>query len=86
MKHPINRDDSVNISDTSNLRMPLRFFVAIIALAAGSALAWGITSRAVSDSAKRIEALELENRTNRELLLRIDERTTEIKRQMDRNE
>lgn len=77
-------DETLSFSEESRLRMPLRFLIALLGVVAAGALAWGFTSRTVADNTRRIETLENDSRSNRELLLRIDERTGEIKRQMDR--
>jgi hypothetical protein len=76
---------TVKVSEEMPVQGPLKMFVAFAGVIAAGALAWGFTSNTVTSNTRRIEDLERESRANRELLLRIDERTAEIKRQMDRS-
>lgn len=76
--NPPLRPDRVRVS------MSLGDMKWVIIVVAAGAIAWGVTTKNVADNTKRIDALEAENRTSRELLTRIDERTAAIKERLDR--
>lgn len=79
-------DDTVpafSISEDSRVKLPLKLAIALIGVVAAGAIAWGFTTRTTQDNTKRIDSLEQEQRTTREVLIRIDERTAEIKRRLD---
>jgi hypothetical protein len=76
---------TVNVSEDMTVKTPLRLILWGAAIVAAGAVAWGLTSNAVQSNTRRIEVLENEARSTREILWRIDERTAEIKRQMDRS-
>lgn len=71
------------ISDETRVKVPLRVLGMFAAAVAAGAIAWGITTNRVAEHDKRIEALEGDSRSTREVLIRIDERTAEIKRRLD---
>jgi hypothetical protein len=82
---------SLNVSDEMRVRMPLKMLIALLSIVAVGAIAWAATRGdvaatrvEVSAHGLRIEKLENDARSTREILYRIDERTAEMKRQMDR--
>jgi hypothetical protein len=73
-----------SISEEMRVKMPLRILLALLGIVAAGAIAWASTRSDVSANTKRIMDLESNSRQQTEMLIRIDERTAEIKRQMDR--
>jgi Tfp pilus assembly protein PilN len=72
------------LSDEKPVKLQFRMLLALLGVVAACAIAWTTTRSQVATDSIRIEALENEQRSQREILIRIDERTAEIKRQMDR--
>lgn len=68
----------------SRLKTTLGTLGIVAAMAAAGALAWGTTRQEVTRHDSEIRSLQADYRAQREVLIRIDERTAEIKRQMDR--
>lgn len=71
------------ISEDTRVKMNLKGMGIAIAAIVTAAIAWGLTSSRVEEHDKRISALETDSRSTREVLIRIDERTAEIKRRLD---
>lgn len=71
------------ISEETRVKLPLRLVAWGVAIVAAGAIAWGLTTRTVQDQGRRIDNLETDSRSTREVLIRIDERTAEIKRRLD---
>lgn len=81
----MNRDAPIiTVSEDTPVQGRIRTFLAIAGVVAAGALAWGFTTNTVSNHAKRIDSLEAEARASREVLIRIDERTADIRRQLER--
>lgn len=74
---------SFSVNEDSKVKMPLKIIAWLFAIVAAGAIAWGVTTKTVTDDSKRIDALETDSRSTREVLIRIDERTAEIKRRLD---
>lgn len=55
----------------------------MISITAAGAIAWAVTQQTVLRHSDDIKELKTDAQSNRELLLRIDERTSEIKRRLD---
>jgi HAMP domain-containing protein len=73
-----------SFSDETRVKMPLRLLLALLGIVAVSAIAWATTRSDVAATIERVNVLETDARQQREILIRIDERTAEIKRQIDR--
>jgi parvulin-like peptidyl-prolyl isomerase len=73
-----------SLSDEMRVKMPLRILLALLGIVAAGAIAWATTRGDVAATMTRVDALERDARQQREILIRIDERTAEIKRQMER--
>lgn len=76
-------DPGFAFSDATKLRAPAKVWLAIIGAAMAGATGYATLRVAVSEHAARITALESDTRSAREVLIRIDERTAEIKRRLD---
>lgn len=74
----------MTLSEKTGLRLPLPLWLSLLGITAAGAIAWGTTRNDVTRNTDDIRALQADGRATRELLLRIDERTAEIKRQLDR--
>lgn len=72
-----------NLSEEMRVKMPLKILIAILGVVAAGAIVWASTQAVVADHALRIERLETNERSTHEVLIRIDERTAEIKRRLD---
>ena len=81
--HDRETDAGFSFSDDSKAKAPLRVWLAVLTAVAAGAIAWTTLRLDVADHATRLGALEGETRNTRDLLLRIDERTAEIKRRLD---
>ena len=66
-----------------NIRLPLTGWVLIISAAITVAAAFGVAQFQIVNHENRITTLEVREGEVRELLIRIDERTAEIKRRLD---
>ena len=73
-------DTPHTISEKTAIKLPVGIWVLVIISAAGFFANIAISQNQISAHERRLEKLE----NDRELLLRIDERTSEIKRQLDR--
>jgi hypothetical protein len=77
-------DPGFSVSDSTPVKVPLKLMFWLLAVVAAGAIAWGLTANRVAEHDKRIDSLETDARKTEQLLIRIDERTAEIKRQLDR--
>lgn len=76
-------DPGFSFSDSSRIKAPAKVWLALMCAAAAGATAWATLRMSVAEHATRIGSLESDSRTAREVLIRIDERTAEIKRRLD---
>lgn len=68
------------LSEQTRVKLPITAWLLLIATAFGAGGGFAVAQYQIGEHTRRLEKLE----SDRELLLRIDERTVEIKRQIDR--
>lgn len=83
MNHQENTKPGFSFSDNTTAKAPLRVWLALVLGVAAGVAAWSTTRGDVTSQGARINALEMDSRATREVLIRIDERTAEIKRRLD---
>jgi hypothetical protein len=76
-------DPGFSFSDSSKIKAPAKVWLSLMFTVAARATAWATLRMSVSEHAARLAALETDSRSGREVLIRIDERTAEIKRRLD---
>jgi len=72
------------VHSDGRLRTTWGTMVVIIAFCGGVAMAWAMVRADVARHDDEIKALQNDAHAQREILIRIDERTAEIKRRLDR--
>ncbi|WP_043588091.1 hypothetical protein [Geminisphaera colitermitum] len=73
-----------DITDKTPVKLPVGVWLALLVTVGGALSSFAVAQYQIAEHSRRISALEEQGQNSRELLLRIDERTTEIKRQLDR--
>jgi uncharacterized protein YlxW (UPF0749 family) len=88
---PRDADPGVTLSDQTPVRAPLRFWLTLFASTAAGVLAWAHVKGELTQDARRLDAVETEQREARTLLRevrettsRMDARLEAMQRQMDR--
>jgi hypothetical protein len=74
----------MTLSERTPLRMPLSFQMTMLAAVAAAAVAYGTARVTLSDHTERIAAIEKEQATTREIVIRIDENVKRLIRDEDR--
>ena len=77
-------DSPHTITEKTSIKLPIGVWVALTAAIVGATANFVISQNQIAAHEQRLERLEGERKLDRELLLRIDERTGEIKRQIER--
>jgi pyrimidine deaminase RibD-like protein len=72
------------MTDVSKLKFPAPLVGAIVVSLATSVGGYSVALYRISEHAERLASVEIERKNDRELLVRIDERTAEMKRIMER--
>ncbi len=73
-------NDTNTLTENTRVKLPIGLWLALIVTIAGAFSSFAVAQFQLAAHERRIERLE----NDRELLLRIDERTAEIKRQLER--
>ncbi|AHF89514.1 hypothetical protein OPIT5_03755 [Opitutaceae bacterium TAV5] len=73
-----------SITEKTPVKLPAGVWLALVVTVGGAFSSFAVAQYQISEHGRRINTLEEQVQNSRELLLRIDERTAEIKRQLDR--